>query len=469
MIAGMSRGISVRRPLEALVCAVLACTALPLHGAGAQGGGHPPVPRAVPVRGVVFDSVRGTPLRNASVSILGGNQHTTTDEHGRFTFDSVPAGLRTFAVQHSALDSLGFSGLSRRADVSAGENEVTVAVPSFATLWRRACAGAVPRDSGLVYGTIRDVDMDQPVKNASVEMVWKELRLDQARRHLIDRQWTGSTNTDSSGGYALCGVATDVVVHVRAVGRDSAASGWIDLVPAGMRVQRRDLYVARAGDRTGSVVGFLTDVTGEPFADARVTLEDSIETRSDFDGHFEFHHVAAGSRQITIRYVGVNPVTTMVNAMPADTVMLAFQVPRVTTLATVNVSSTERARILREEYENRKIMYQRYMMDSTVVGPKLSMLNVFNGLPNVSVKRFSNGDFNVQVPDGHGMQCTPELRVDGVPVNEFSQLLSLSTNRVVSVEVYAHAFDVPSEYMRTGIQYPCGLVAVWTKWAFRLP
>ena len=38
----------------------------------------------VPVRGVVFDSLRGQPIRNATVSIAGNSQVITTDSRGRF-------------------------------------------------------------------------------------------------------------------------------------------------------------------------------------------------------------------------------------------------------------------------------------------------------------------------------------------------------------------------------------------------
>jgi hypothetical protein len=61
------------------------------------------------------------------------------------------------------------------------------------------------------------------------------------------------------------------------------------------------------------------------------------------------------------------------------------------------------------------------------------------------------------------------LRVDGALVNDFSALNSLPPNRVLSVEVYPRAFDVPAEYQLGGVRYRCGLVAIWTKWAFRVP
>src|SRR5262249_18358979 len=118
-----------------------------------------PLPKTV-VRGVAYDSIRRQPLRDAFVSILGseaGARNTTTDSHGRFQFDSVPPGDYTFAIQHAVLDSLGLSGVSRKATVATEDAEVRLGVPSFGTLWRIECAGLpVPKDSGFAFGPLRD-------------------------------------------------------------------------------------------------------------------------------------------------------------------------------------------------------------------------------------------------------------------------------------------------------------------------
>src|SRR5215813_1621468 len=72
----------------------------------------------VSVRGVAFDNLRGKPLREARITLVGGNQVTTTDDRGRFHFDSVSPGPHTFSMQHAALDSLGFNGFSTRATIT---------------------------------------------------------------------------------------------------------------------------------------------------------------------------------------------------------------------------------------------------------------------------------------------------------------------------------------------------------------
>ena len=104
------------------------------------------IPPTMAVRGVAYDSIRRQPLRDAFVSILGSGadaRNTITDSHGRFQFDSVPPGDYTFAVQHAELDSLGLSGVSRKATVAADGDEV---LPRR-SLVRNSLADRMPRSS----------------------------------------------------------------------------------------------------------------------------------------------------------------------------------------------------------------------------------------------------------------------------------------------------------------------------------
>src|SRR5512138_4007491 len=87
--------------------------------------------RSVVVRGVAFDSVRGTPLPGAVISMAGDARIVRADARGRFELDGVPPGPHTFSAQHAALDSLGFSGITARTTVTDGRDEVRIAGPSF--------------------------------------------------------------------------------------------------------------------------------------------------------------------------------------------------------------------------------------------------------------------------------------------------------------------------------------------------
>jgi hypothetical protein len=438
---------------------------------GAQRPGRAPL---VPVRGVVFDSVRGKPLNEAIVTIDAGRS-TTTDARGRFHFDSVPEGVRTISVQHATLDTLGLFGISRKATVRDPEHEIRLSVPSFATLWRNGCGPSKPpADSGILYGIVRDVRTRRAMRGARLELIWTELALrdttiDGTRQtRVVERRWKSDTRTAQDGTYAFCGTPATATMRLRAM-TDSGTTGSIELEPSALRVQRQDLTMGASAAHRGLVVGYLSDDQGVPFIDARMSLDDSVEVRSEFDGRFVFENAPVGSHQLIARYVGATPVRRTIDIVSSDTTPVAMTMSKVVTLATMTVASPERANMLREEYEARQIMYRRFMLDSAFIGKQHSMANVFQSLPSVTVKRSGLTDFTLLVPDRHNGACVPELRVDGVVINDFGQLAAIAPNRVVAVEVYPYATQIPTEFQRGGIRYECGMVVVWTKWAFRIP
>lgn len=95
--------MTVSRYLQVAVLAACSAVLLPLSTLTGQR----PDPRigSVTVTGVAYDSLRGAPLTNAFVILQERSRSTTSDERGRFQFDSVPPGTYTFAMQHAAFDS----------------------------------------------------------------------------------------------------------------------------------------------------------------------------------------------------------------------------------------------------------------------------------------------------------------------------------------------------------------------------
>ena len=73
--------------------------------------------------------------------------------------------------------------------------EVRLSIPSFATLWRTACGGRPPpRDSGLVFGTIRDVATGKPVGEAFVDLTWRQVSYEKGRG-IRQRSHRGATQS----------------------------------------------------------------------------------------------------------------------------------------------------------------------------------------------------------------------------------------------------------------------------------
>ncbi len=432
---------------------------LALHSAGAQRG-------MVPVHGVVFDSLRGQPIRNAFVSIAGNSQVITTDSRGRFQFDSVAPGEYRLTAQHPVLDSIGFSGLSAHTTITDGHDEVHIAVPSFATLWRLACgSGVVPKDSGIVYGTIRNASGGAPAANVAVELSWSDLAFDRTHK-VVQRRWKVETRSNALGGYAVCGVTPDLGVTIHASG-DSSESGAIDLPALATRVQRRDLLIGSRSDSTarGTISGVVTDRAGGPLADARIAMAQLPEVRSDADGRFTLSGVPAGTRQIEVFAIGAPPVTEIADVNPRETTTVAVTLQRVVKLAPVRTTTLRAPRVAAAEFDERRRRGFGYARDSIDMRKYDQFVNVLRDVPSLTVQ-YGSSVLALSFPDGKGRSCAPDVLIDGA-VAGYGNLIDLMPNEVGGLEVYPRAAHIPARFVPPGIQPQCGMILVWTKYGLR--
>jgi hypothetical protein len=426
-------------------------------------------PSAAPVQvqGVVYDSLRGIHLAGALVSIAGSSRTAKTDSRGRFLFDSVAPGERTFAAQHAALDSVGFSGISARATVTDGSKAVIIAAPSFATLWRTVCGTSrPPKDSGFVYGTVRDAATQTTAPNATVQVTWIDLRVDKSKRIREDR-WSGEADTDPRGSYGICGIPLDVGLRIRAF-TDSGGSGSISLFGNSLRVQRRDLVIGPAmfdsipPSKRGTITGIVTDTTGRPIADARVMADGVPELRSGTDGRFLVRDVPIGSRQVEILSIGMSPVMTVADVTATDTAVVIASMRKITTLDVVRVTASPTTRRLVRDLEDRRKLGAGFYRDSAEIASHGSLFSVFHEFPSIQVVRTGRGtDFVISLPGTSSRRCLANVIIDGQK-SDHDALNFLRPSDVAFMEVYPRRMGLPMQFMRND---DCGAVVVWTKWA----
>jgi hypothetical protein len=419
----------------------------------------------VPVQGVVFDSLRGKPLANAFVTIAGVSGASATDSRGRFQFDSVAPGVYTVTAQHPVLDSIGLSGLARRARIESGSGDLQLAVPSFETLWRSSCPGAVPRDSGFVFGSIRSATNGMPVADAAVQLSWADLLLDK-KRSVVQRQWHVDTRTNSQGGYAVCGVPPQTGFSVRAT-TDTSASGLIDVAPAEIRVQRRDLIVGPTAStaRRGSVVGLVSDPQGQPVSGARVLLDSASDVRTDLDGHFRLNDIPAGTRQIEVLAVGVAPALAVADVLPGDSVAVSVRLEKVLALDAVRSRAARGNHIFAAEFDARRRSGFGYSRDSTELARYPQFTSALRDVPGLKVRE-TPSSLSISVSNGKGGFCEPQVLIDGASA-AFGHLIDLRPEEVAGLEVYDRATHIPPRFVPAGILPQCGMILVWTKYGFR--
>jgi hypothetical protein len=433
----------------------------------------------VTVRGVAYDSVRRKPLAGAFVSVAGDTSNTTTDAQGRFQLTGIRPGVHTFAAQHAALDSLGFFGLSTRATVADGRAEVVLAVPSFATIWRATCGAApVPKDSGLIYGSIHDGVRNQPLADATVSLTWIDLGVNKKNRALQQREWRAVTRTTADGGYAICGIPRDVVLRIQAH-TDSLASGLIDLTADGPRVQRRDLIAGPSAEidsaRRGTITGRLTSVSGGPVVDARVLVDGVPEVRTNAEGVFVARDVPVGTRQIEMLSIGLMPIVTAVDVSPGDTARIAATFKKITSLDVVRVTASAVQRRMVLELEERRRLGYGFIVDSTVIAGRGTIWSALTGLPSVQVEHMGASLHRsyVSLPSTRGGRCIAKLWIDGQeqrgfdndPSTLYDQLVSLHPGDIAAIEVFPRLVSTAMQFASRNVDDPCGAVVVWTKWA----
>lgn len=441
-----------------LVSCALSCAIVGDGPAAAQGA-------RVSVSGTAYDSLHRAPLAGALISVVGTARSTLSDSTGRFRFDSLAPGSYTFAAQHDVLDSLGLSAVSAKATVDAAGQAVLLAVPSFATLWRTACPGAPPRDSGFIYGTVRSARSGRPVAGATVDVSWMDYGLS-SQRTIAQKRWHNSVPTDATGGFAACGVPDGAVMRIRAA-TDSMATGLIDLPARTDRVRRRDLVVGPGSDASpverGAIFGRVTGVGGRPVPNARIRMDEVPETHTSADGRFLLAGIPAGTRQLDIQSLGMTPLSLIIEVGARDTARITAEMKRVTTLGTVQVAGSSARSKRAVEFNDRRRLGIGQFADSTAMVGRTSMGAAFENFSGVHIEHPSGSktQFLVYVR-GVGGDCVATLFMDGLRRTGQEELWFLRPEEVGAVETYP-ATLVPAEFQLP--QQTCGVIAVWTKFA----
>jgi hypothetical protein len=422
---------------------------------GAQG--------ARTLRGVAYDSVASRPLSGAMIT-LNSVRTTFSDERGAFAFDSVQAGTVTIDMTHAVLDSMGLPGVAARFTVTDAATTVTLAVPSFATLWRAACGNRpAPTDSGFVYGSVRAATDGSDVSGAAIELSWSDLTVVNLRK-ITGKRYRSETETDANGEYSVCGIPMDASMRMQSR-RADLASMLFDITPTNLRVIRRDLLLSPSDTANtsarGIISGSVTNGQGGPFEGATIVLDDAPRSRTGADGKFSLPNVVAGTHQVEVLGIGAKPQLFVIDVLAGGQAVITAILERVTTLDVVRVIGSPWQVRMIEAIEDRKKGGFARMIDSTTLKRRTSMGTVYAGINGVRVRPGrSSQDYTIEMVNGDGDPCTPNIKIDGIKA-DMEQLLAMDPAEVGITEVYPKASSVPIE-LQGGLSY-CGAIVVWTK------
>mgnify|MGYP001056427042 CR=1 FL=1 len=305
------------------------------------------------VRGLVWDSARGSPLPDATVYLSGTPYTAVTDPSGRFVLDNVPEGIYTAAFTHPGLDSLGVYPGGIVVSVVAGNvADVTFILPSRASLLETFCRGSGWEDArAAAVGTVREREGGAPVAGARVELSWTDYRV-VAGGNLQAMPKSLVTTTDQIGRYRICGIEPGAVIiglatHEKTEGVarqfevEAGTIGVADLVmleedqgrrpgvtPARVagEVQAPGCAPEDTAAGAGRVAGRVVDAsTRVPMGNVEVWLtsegrEEPGLVRADGSGRFLFCGVEPGDYELRAVFRGFGEARARVQVTPDEEV-----------------------------------------------------------------------------------------------------------------------------------------------------
>ncbi|MFN8666928.1 MAG: carboxypeptidase regulatory-like domain-containing protein [Gemmatimonadaceae bacterium] len=444
-----------------------AARALPSYAEPSLAAQRAPAGKVV---GVVYDSISHATLSGAVVQLVSQRSAlrltATTDSTGRYAFPAVEHGKFLLGFYHAKLDSLGVEAPTSTIDVRDDEvHAIDLAVPSIATVLRRACGSGATRDSsGAVMGFVRSAATTGPVDGASVRARWSEIVIGKRGAEVKVREVVAHTAGD--GWFTLCEVPAGGLVLVNAAaGRDSGATLEVSVPNDGLLV--RDLLVSPLdqGSLSSAVRGTVRTPYGEPLPGARVRLYgETREVRSDARGAFVLAGVPAGTRMLELRALGYAPRRELIDLVAQQEVVVDLPLEEFpTTIDTIRVYGARPALgDVMAGFERRRSLSQGVFFDPEGLERRhpLAFSDLLRGIAGVDVMTLDGARaIAMRGADGQA-RCEPELVVDGLRLpryeSDIDNLIPVSIVR--AVEVYPRRIQAPAEFQALD----CGSIVVWT-------
>lgn len=420
--------------------------------AGAQAS-----PRAAILSGVVVDSLNGGFLQSAVIFVSGTSQSAVTNERGRFMLKGIPPGDRSIEVQHPLLDSLALIIATSAQPFAEGDSSfVVIAVPSAQTIVESSCSpNQRTTGSALVVGRVLDAESEHPSEGATVTASWKDYRV--TTRSVSEVPHKQVTSVGSDGSYRLCGLPGDATVAVNASRGASATASLIvslkslvGIVSLRLPALQNTADTANASKANGLVDGKVIDENGNARGGARVSIEeDETATTSKADGSFRLAGVRPGTRALSVRSLGYDPIELPIDVSAGGGPALTVQLQRpATVLKAVLVKAVRDAGLVRVGFQERK----RVRPGSFFTPEQVEARN------SPPLSRLLETNITFKLPGCVRYYVDGHLWAQDTNVDDY-----LYGAEIGAVEVYSKMFSPPEfmSFRTTG--EPCKTVVVWTK------
>ena len=466
--------------MKFLLRSLVVTTALALFGrnASAQAGGG----SGGTVFGIAIDSVRGGVLPGAIVSIRGTTRSAFTDSLGRFSIENVAPGEVRLELVHPFLDTLGIAVVTAPATLAAGQNlRTVVSIPSQQSIVAAKCANQdATTGPGAVIGNVFNADTDRPTEGARVMLVWVDYVLE--GKTLVKKPRQRLTATAPDGSFRICGLPEELAANLN-VQSGSAQSPEVGLnlsprlavatvfIPSPDSTAPKAATPAQKLPEKGSITltGRVLTGGGTPLPNARVSLDETdAVTVTGADGRFTLGGLPSGTRILTVRAIGFEPVETAVPLRTRASGDLTVRMTRFAlSLDTVRISAMRDMAMQRVGFDERKSHGNGKFFDPDEIRRRnpLRLNNLLETLPGLryTSSNAMGGRRTLSASRGRPLTYVVDGKVwrGGDDGPDFW----IASSEIGAIEYYGQDY-VPPEFFAMGVGSP--LVVIWTKWYLRL-
>jgi hypothetical protein len=173
----------------------------------------------------------GNALAGARVTVVGMGRQTTTDEHGQYQLDSLPAGLHSIVVGHPRYDVFGMrAGDSQVLLDDGAARELSFRGPGAQEVSDLLCEGTAQKGRGTLHLTIIDSATSKPMRGLRVSLTDNE-------GYDRGREFTAEDETDASGVVVFCNTPPSKSLTLSARVGKSAARVELTMPKPGLTTQ----------------------------------------------------------------------------------------------------------------------------------------------------------------------------------------------------------------------------------------
>jgi hypothetical protein len=283
--------------------------------------------------------------------------------------------------------------------------------------------------------------------------------------------------SDSTGGFAICGVPNVGELALIALSTEYASSA-LRISLADRPLRRVDVVMGPSDgpiDRWPTLTGRVVSVDLQPVVGARVQI-DGVDSAvvSDSAGRFTVRQVPPGSRMLNAEAGGYVTGMQQLDVLYTNTAEILVPLQRGLTIAGLEGFAVTERRVIRrdrEEFEARRREGLATFVDTAQIreaGSLRAALEAVSGLEVETAPEAADSTQFVVFGRGRSLgvsRCQAILLLDGLPAT-LEELHAIAEDQFAAVEIYRSVAFAPARYAAFA-ESECAMLLFWTQFGLR--